>query len=161
MAIKGSLKEASLPDVLQLLSLGRKSGCLSITDRSSLGYIFFEHGRISYATVVNRRDRLGDILSKSGRITKQQLEEAIDLQAHDRDKKLTPIMGSPPDLFKPPEGCGYFARCPHSMAICQNRLPPASTVADSHESRCWLHHPEAPEVAELYQGGARTGSEES
>ena len=28
MAIKGSLKEASLPDVLQLLSMGKKSGCL-------------------------------------------------------------------------------------------------------------------------------------
>jgi tetratricopeptide (TPR) repeat protein len=92
VAIKGSLKEASLPDVLQLLSLGRKSGCLSITDRSSLGYIFFEHGKISYATVVNRRDRLGDILSKSGRITTQQLEEAIRLQDRDRDKKLGEIL---------------------------------------------------------------------
>jgi len=30
MAIKGSLKEASLPDVLQLLALGQKTGCLSI-----------------------------------------------------------------------------------------------------------------------------------
>ncbi|UCD23878.1 MAG: tetratricopeptide repeat protein, partial [Gemmatimonadota bacterium] len=72
--------------------LGRKSGCLSITDRSSLGYIFFEQGRISYATVVNRRDRLGDILSKSGRISAQQLEEAIQLQEADRDKKLGEIL---------------------------------------------------------------------
>ena len=31
MAIKGSLNEASLPDVLQLLSMGKKSGCLSVT----------------------------------------------------------------------------------------------------------------------------------
>lgn len=92
MAIKGSLKEASLPDVLQLLSLGRKSGCLSITDRSSLGYIFFDHGRICYATVVNRRDRLGDILCKSGRITQEQLEQAIGLQDRDRDKKLGEIL---------------------------------------------------------------------
>ena len=29
MAIKGSLKEASLPDVLQLLAMGKKTGCLS------------------------------------------------------------------------------------------------------------------------------------
>jgi tetratricopeptide (TPR) repeat protein len=92
VAIKGSLKEASLPDVLQLLSLGRKSGCLSITDRSSLGYIFFERGRICYATVVNRRDRLGDILCKSRRITQEQLEAAISLQDRDRDKKLGEIL---------------------------------------------------------------------
>ena len=29
MAIKGSLKEASLPDVLQLLAMGKKTGCLA------------------------------------------------------------------------------------------------------------------------------------
>ncbi len=92
MAIKGSLKEASLPDVLQLLSLGRKTGCLSITDRSSLGYIFFDAGRIIYATVVNRRDRLGDILFKSGRITQDQLDEAIRLQDRERDKKVGEIL---------------------------------------------------------------------
>ena len=45
MAIKGSLKEASLPDVLQLLALGQKTGCLSIADRSNFGYIYFEKGR--------------------------------------------------------------------------------------------------------------------
>ena len=33
MAIKGSLKEASLPDVLQLLALGKKTGCLAVSDR--------------------------------------------------------------------------------------------------------------------------------
>ena len=92
MAIKGSLKEASLPDVLQLLALGRKTGCLSITDRSSLGYIFFEKGRIIYATVVNRRDRIGDILFNSGRINQSQLEEAIRIQDVERDKKFGEIL---------------------------------------------------------------------
>ena len=57
MAIKGSLKEASLPDVLQLLALGQKTGCLSLTDRSNLGYIYFDRGKIAYASIVNRRDR--------------------------------------------------------------------------------------------------------
>ena len=49
MAIKGSLKEASLPDVLQLLAMGKKSGCLSVTHRSNFGYIYFDKGKISYA----------------------------------------------------------------------------------------------------------------
>ena len=42
MAIRGSLKEASLPDVLQLLSMGKKTGCLSVGLRGSFGYIFFD-----------------------------------------------------------------------------------------------------------------------
>src|SRR5512132_2923699 len=87
MAIRGSLKEASLPDVLQLLSMGKKTGCLSVTHRQSFGYIYFERGRICYASIVNRRDRLGDVLVKSGIITQAQLDAAIAVQDRRRDKR--------------------------------------------------------------------------
>ncbi len=90
MAIKGSLKEASLPDVLQLLALGQKSGCLSIADRSNFGYIYFDRGRICYASIVNRRDRLGDILVKHEKITQEQLDAAIHRQAKEREADVRP-----------------------------------------------------------------------
>lgn len=54
MAIKGSLKEASLPDVLQLLSMGKKTGCLGLSFHESFGSIYFESGRICHAAIVNR-----------------------------------------------------------------------------------------------------------
>src|SRR5438132_14424467 len=92
MAIKGSLKEASLPDVLQLLALGQKTGCLSIADRSNFGYIYFDKGRICYASIVNRRDRLGDILVKHGKITQEHLDAGIHRQARERGKKLGQIL---------------------------------------------------------------------
>ncbi|HEX8244463.1 MAG TPA: DUF4388 domain-containing protein, partial [Longimicrobium sp.] len=86
MAIKGNLREAGLPDVLQLLAMGQKTGCLSLTDRSNFGYIYFDRGRITYASIVNRRDRLGDLLVKNGLIQSSQLTEAIDDQARDPAK---------------------------------------------------------------------------
>jgi tetratricopeptide (TPR) repeat protein len=89
---KGSLKEASLPDVLQLLSMGKKSGCLSVTHRQSFGYIYFDKGRICYASIVNRRDRLGDILVKNGLITQAQLDEAVAGQNTQRDTRLGEIL---------------------------------------------------------------------
>jgi tetratricopeptide (TPR) repeat protein len=92
VAIKGSLKEASLADVLQLLSLGQKSGCLSVADRQQFGYIYFDKGKICYASLVNRRDRLGDILVKAGKITQQQLEDGIKAQGKDRSKRLGEIL---------------------------------------------------------------------
>ena len=92
MAIKGSLREASLPDVLQLLALGQKTGCLSIADRSNFGYIYFDRGRICYASIVNRRDRLGDILVKHALITQEQLEAAVGSQVKQREKKLGEIL---------------------------------------------------------------------
>jgi tetratricopeptide (TPR) repeat protein len=54
VAIKGSLKEASLPDVLQLLSMGKKSGCLGLSFHDSFGSIYFDSGRICHAAIVNR-----------------------------------------------------------------------------------------------------------
>ncbi|HEX6965328.1 MAG TPA: DUF4388 domain-containing protein [Gemmatimonadaceae bacterium] len=92
MAIKGSLREASLPDVLQLLAMGQKTGALSITDRNNFGYIYFDKGRICYASIVNRRDRLGDILVKEGVITQQELNAAIELQGRHRDKRVGEIL---------------------------------------------------------------------
>lgn len=55
MAIRGSLTEASLPDVLQLLAMGRKTGCLGLTYANNFGYIYFADGAISHASIVNRR----------------------------------------------------------------------------------------------------------
>src|SRR5260221_3673268 len=92
MAIKGSLKEASLPDVLQLLALGQKTGCLSYADLSNCGYIYSNKGRICYASIVNRRDRLGDILVKHEKISQDQLDAAVHRQAKERDKKLGEIL---------------------------------------------------------------------
>lgn len=92
MAIKGSLKEASLADVCQLLALGLKTGCLSITDKSRFGQIYFDRGRITYARVVNRRDRIGDLLVRDGLLTQEQLTAALELQNAEPDKRLGEVL---------------------------------------------------------------------
>jgi tetratricopeptide (TPR) repeat protein len=88
MAIKGSLKEASLPDVIQLLFLGRRTGCLAVADGQNFGTIYFNEGQIISASIVNRRDRLGDMLVRNGRITAEQLQAAVDAQDQARDRRL-------------------------------------------------------------------------
>jgi tetratricopeptide (TPR) repeat protein len=92
MPIKGSLKEAGLADVCQLLSMGQKTGCLSVTDRSRFGQIFFDRGRITFATIVNRRDRLGDLLVREGELTHEALMEAVDAQATEPDRRLGELL---------------------------------------------------------------------
>ncbi len=92
MPIQGSLDEVSLADVLQLLALGKKTGRLSLNDGAMQGHIYLDAGRISYAAVVDRRDRVGDVLVKAGRITQKQLDEAAEHQSHDGTKKLGEIL---------------------------------------------------------------------
>jgi len=92
MAIKGSLKEASLADVCQLLALGQKSGCLSVADGSRFGQIFFDKGRIIYARIVNRRDRLGDILVRDGLLTQAALDEVLQRQSREPDRRVGELL---------------------------------------------------------------------
>lgn len=73
MAIRGNLSEASLTDVLQLLALGQKTGCLSIARDGSFGTIHFADGRVVHASIVNRRDRLGDRLVRLGAVAADEL----------------------------------------------------------------------------------------
>ena len=92
MAIRGSLKEASFPDVLQLLALGQKTGCLSIVDGTKFGSVFFQHGKIAFGAIVNRRDRLGDSLVKRGFVTKEQLDEALRMQGSQPNKRVGELL---------------------------------------------------------------------
>ena len=92
MAIRGSLKEASFPDVLQLLALGQKTGCLSIVDGTKFGSVFFQHGKIAFGAIVNRRDRLGDSLVKRGFVTKEQLDEALRAQGNQPNRRVGELL---------------------------------------------------------------------
>lgn len=64
----------------------------------------------------------------------------------EKGEKLTPIEGTPPDLFNPPAGCPFAARCEYCMEICNEVFPEEYKVAEGHRSCCWLQHEDAPEV---------------
>ncbi|MDT8368968.1 MAG: DUF4388 domain-containing protein [Longimicrobiales bacterium] len=92
MAIEGALQDVGLADICQLLSMGKKTGCLSLTDRSNFGYIYFEEGRVIYASVLNRPDRLGELLVRNHVISRSELSEAMEAQAHERGVRLGEIL---------------------------------------------------------------------
>jgi tetratricopeptide (TPR) repeat protein len=92
MAIEGALQDVSLADICQLLGMGMKTGCLSMTDRSNFGYIYFEKGRIIYASVLNRKDRLGELLVRNHAITRKDLSEAVGKQGQSKGKRLGEVL---------------------------------------------------------------------
>lgn len=92
MAIEGSLKDVALADICQLLAMGMKTGCLSLTDRSNFGYIYFSRGRVIYASVLNRPDRLGELLVRNNVITRADLSAAMEAHAHEKGVRLGEIL---------------------------------------------------------------------
>jgi tetratricopeptide (TPR) repeat protein len=88
MAIRGNLSEASLADVLQLLALGQKTGCLSVAREGSFGTIHFAEGRVVHAGLVNRRDRLGDRIVRLGLVAADELARLASKVAPQDDREL-------------------------------------------------------------------------
>ena len=61
-------------------------------------------------------------------------------------ERLRPIDGQPPDLFKPPKGCPFYARCKYSMEVCKEHRPRYYEISQGHQSACWLNDKRAPKV---------------
>lgn len=53
-------------------------------------------------------------------------------------ERLISIPGTPPDLFAPPAGCGFAARCAYCRKVCLKRVPPKTQIGDGHRVNCWL-----------------------
>ena len=92
MALEGALQDVSLADICQLLGMSRKTGCLSVTDRSNFGYVYFHKGRVIHASVLNRADRLGELLVRNHVITRKDLSRAMERQAAERGMRLGEIL---------------------------------------------------------------------
>lgn len=54
------------------------------------------------------------------------------------EEELQPIEGTPPDLFSPPTGCPFTARCPFAMEVCEHIHPTTTVKSSSHQVDCWL-----------------------
>jgi oligopeptide/dipeptide ABC transporter ATP-binding protein len=69
-------------------------------------------------------------------------------------ERLVPIEGAPPDLFAPPKGCPFAARCPYTMEVCIEQMPEIETFTENHHARCWLNHPRVSKQKELIVVGS-------
>ena len=82
MALKGTLKDFSLADIFQLISIQKKTGVLSLKRDDEQIDVFFEDGMIVWAEAKSERADLllGKLLVRIGAITKKELEEALQTQ---------------------------------------------------------------------------------
>ena len=92
MSIKGALSDVSLADISQLLGLGGKTGCLTLTHKSNNGDVYFEGGSVIYASVKNRPDRIGELLIAREAITQDQCSAAMAHQAQSPGRRLGEVL---------------------------------------------------------------------
>ncbi|MCO5165446.1 MAG: PQQ-binding-like beta-propeller repeat protein [Planctomycetes bacterium] len=89
-SFKGNLEILNLSDIFQSLAMNRHSGTLVVNDGKREKKIYFAEGEITLLSS-NRRQRLGEMLIASGKITEEDLDLALKLQKQSR-KKLGEIL---------------------------------------------------------------------
>lgn len=82
MALKGTLKDFGIADILQLVGQQQKTGILSLTNKGESVNVSFKDGNIVRAesTSRNRKDLIGTMLVAANLITESQLEFALETQ---------------------------------------------------------------------------------
>src|SRR5215510_15567205 len=82
MALEGTIKDFGLPDIFQLIGLQRKTGILTLNNEKDDVTVTFENGMVVMADSSTKRleDRLGAVLVKQGRVSRDRLEEALQIQ---------------------------------------------------------------------------------
>lgn len=83
---------------------------------------------------------------------------SVEQSSREAKSELMSIPGTPPDLFAPPKGCAFAARCNYCMGACLKEDAPEFKADDGHAVHCWLLDPRAPKV--IPPVGQKAGKEE-
>lgn len=82
MALKGTLKDFGIADILQLIGQQQKTGVLVLTHKDDSVHVAFRDGNIVKAESAhrNRKDLIGSMLVAAQLVSEQQLELALETQ---------------------------------------------------------------------------------
>jgi hypothetical protein len=88
MAFKGTLKEFKVPDILQLISLQKKTGILTFTTGDAFITLIFQNGMIVGVDSFPKKleMRVGSVLVKQDYISEEMLQRALDIQKRTNQK---------------------------------------------------------------------------
>ncbi|NTV48075.1 MAG: response regulator [Geobacteraceae bacterium] len=80
MSLAGKLEELGLGEILQIVSLSRKTGVLSLSSKGRDGSVFFRNGQVVRAVSSAYQQSLGDVLIQKGVIDLAMLRKSLAFQ---------------------------------------------------------------------------------
>jgi hypothetical protein len=80
MLMEGYLEDLNIKELLQLLSLSKKSGTLTIRSDAGEGEVFFREGQVVRAFSSQHREGLGQLLKQHKLVSQEQVESALAYQ---------------------------------------------------------------------------------
>ena len=93
MALVGNLRDFGLSEFLYLVDRGYKSGQLTLQRQGDQARLWFQNGKLVYASHFSHEERLGDLLVRLSQISRDQREQALRIQHYQEpDKPIGQIM---------------------------------------------------------------------
>lgn len=140
--------DVSIQDqILKLMrNIQREMGMSIVFITHDLGVIaeMCTHVIVMYGGLVMEKASVEDLFERPMHPYTQGLLASIPDSVQDKERRLSPIPGSPPDMSSPPAGCPFSPRCQYARLICAAKRPPYQSFERGRRCMCWLYAPEAP-----------------
>jgi len=85
MSLVGNLEDLGLGEILQIVSLSRKSGVLQLNSRSREGRVIFQDGQVIRATATSFPENIGDLVLRTGLADLDTFKKALAIQQRSND----------------------------------------------------------------------------
>ena len=130
----------------QLRELEKEYGTSIIFITHDLGVVaeLCDRVIVMYGGLIMEEAPIEDIFEHPSHPYTMGLLASIPDIEQNKEVRLSPIPGSPPDMTNPPKGCPFAPRCPYARSVFAVELPEFSAVGEGHYSRCFLLSPDAP-----------------
>jgi len=149
--------QAQILDLLRELQEKQQLSIVIITHDLGVVAEIAHRAVVMYAGVVVETGTVEDIFASPKHPYTWGLMRSLPRIDGTEKERLVPIVGSPPDLFDPPKGCPFAARCQFAMEICEQQMPSVTDFENGHQAICWLHDSRAPKIDELVAAGRQAG----
>ncbi len=126
--------------ILELMkNLTRDLGVALIVITHNLGVVarYADRVNVMYAGKIIERGTAADIYYRPHHPYTLALLKSVPRMDQQRQAKLDPVEGQPPDLTMLDEGCAFRPRCRFATAECAEGLPSLETVEGGHATACF------------------------
>ena len=144
-----SLDVTTQAQILELMNhLKREFDMAIVLITHNLGIVarFAERISVMYAGKIVETGKTQDIFYDPRHPYTWGLLNSVPAVGKKRTEQLPTIKGTPPDLFMPPKGCGFYDRCEYRMKVCKENDPPSTEIEGGHFASCWLLDQRAPSI---------------
>ncbi len=138
--------QAQILDLMKKIQIERGTSIILITHDLGVVADMADRVAVMYAGQIVEEGLSTEIFGEPKHPYTINLLRAVPKLTMDRSETLYSIPGSPPDLYIPPKGCSFYDRCDRALRICKEHIPDFTKHSNTHQSRCWLHHPQAKEA---------------